>query len=164
MLIPIKGQVKMISYKFDKSIHSDDLFDLYNDVGWAAYTADLTQLQRGVASSRLVISAWEEDELIGLVRVIGDGETIAYVQDILVKKAWQKQGLGRELMRRVFEEVKHIRQVVLMTDAIDSNREVANWYTMVGFKRFEDLGLQGFARLNQINPPHSAPADFSDLR
>ena len=153
----------MISYKFDKSIHSDDLFDLYNDVGWSAYTADLTQLQRGVASSRLVISAWEEDELIGLVRVIGDGETIAYVQDILVKKAWQKQGLGRELMRRVFEEVKHIRQVVLMTDAIDANRDVANWYTMVGFKRFEDLGLQGFARLNPVNPPHSDPSDFSDL-
>lgn len=138
----------MINYKFDKDIPSEDLLSLYSDVGWTAYTTNLPQLQRAVAASRLVISAWEQDELIGLARVVGDGETIAYVQDILVKEAWQNKGIGKELMRRVFEEVKHIRQVVLMTDAGEANRDVENWYTHVGFKRFEDIGVQGFARLN----------------
>ncbi len=138
----------MITYKYDKSIHSDDLLSLYANVGWTAYTNDLPQLQRGVASSRLVISAWDQDELIGLVRVIGDGETIAYIQDILVKEVWQKKGIGRELMRRVFEEVKHIRQVILITDATEWNYNALNWYEKVGFKRFEDHHIQGFARLN----------------
>lgn len=138
----------MINYKFDKDIPSEDLLSLYSDVGWTAYTTNLPQLQRAVAASRLVISAWEQDELIGLARVVGDGETIAYVQDILVKEAWQNKGIGKELMRRIFEEVKHIRQVVLMTDAGEANRDVENWYTHVGFKRFEDIGVQGFARLN----------------
>ncbi|HPL82210.1 MAG TPA: GNAT family N-acetyltransferase [Anaerolineaceae bacterium] len=138
----------MINYKFDKDIPSEDLLSLYSDVGWTAYTTNLPQLQRAVAASRLVISAWEQDELIGLARVVGDGEIIAYVQDILVKEAWQNKGIGKELMRRVFEEVKHIRQVVLMTDAGEANRDVENWYTHVGFKRFEDIGVQGFARLN----------------
>lgn len=138
----------MINYKHDKSIPSEDLLALYADAGWTAYTADLPQLQRGVAASRLVITAWYLDELIGLVRVVGDGETIAYVQDILVKKAWQNKSIGKELMRRVFEEVKHIRQLVLMTDASEENRQVENWYTHVGFKRFEDIGVRGFARFN----------------
>jgi GNAT superfamily N-acetyltransferase len=138
----------MINYKFDKDIPSEDLLSLYSDVGWTAYTTNLPQLQRAVAASRLVISAWEQDELIGLARVVGDGETIAYVQDILVKEAWQNKGVGKELMRRIFEEVKHIRQVVLMTDAGEANRDVENWYTHVGFKHFEDIGVQGFARLN----------------
>lgn len=138
----------MINYKFDKDIPSEDLLSLYSDVGWTAYTTNLPQLQRAVAASRLVISAWEQDELIGLARVVGDGETIAYVQDILVKETWQNKGIGKELMHRVFEEVKHIRQVVLMTDAGEGNRDVENWYTHVGFKRFEDIGVQGFARLN----------------
>jgi GNAT superfamily N-acetyltransferase len=138
----------MINYKFDKDIPSEDLLSLYSDVGWTAYTTNLPQLQRAVAASRLVISAWEQDELIGLARVVGDGETIAYVQDILVKETWQNKGIGKELMRRIFEEVKHIRQVVLMTDAGEANRDVENWYTHVGFKRFEDIGVQGFARLN----------------
>ncbi len=62
------------------------------------------QLQRAVAASRLVISAWEQDELIGLIRVVGDGETIAYIQDVLVKAAWQNKGIGKELMRRVLKK------------------------------------------------------------
>ncbi len=138
----------MIEYKYDKAIQAENLLSLYSDVGWTAYTSNLPQLQRAVAASRLVISAWEQDELIGLIRVVGDGETIAYIQDILVKVAWQNKGIGKELMRRVFEEVKHIRQVVLITDAGEANRNVENWYTHVGFKRFEDIGVQGFARFN----------------
>lgn len=137
----------MITYKYDKSIHSDDLQDLYADVGWTAYTKDMLQTQRGIAKSWLVISAWDDEEvLLGLVRVISDGETIAYIQDILVKKAYQKQGIGKKLMELVFEKVQDIRQVVLITDGSDWNKETLIFYEKVGLKAFENFEIQGFAR------------------
>lgn len=137
----------MITYKFDKFIHRNDLLELYDDVGWSAYTRDILQTQRGIFGSWLVISAWyNEETLIGLVRVIGDGETIAYIQDLLVKKAFQKQGIGKKLMELVFEKVKDIRQVVLITDGSDWNKETLVFYEKVGLKTFESYKIQGFAR------------------
>ncbi len=137
----------MITYKYDKSIHSDDLLELYSDVGWSAYTDDILQTQRGIAKSWLVISAWDdEEELLGLVRVISDGETIAYIQDILVKEAWQKKGIGKKLMELVFEKVEHIRQVVLITDGSDWNKDALVFYEKVGLKAFESFEIKGFAR------------------
>ena len=85
----------MIEYKYDKAIQAENLLSLYSDAGWTAYTSNLPQLQRAVAASRLVISAWEQDELISLVRVVGDGETIAYIQDVWSKQPEQNKGIGK---------------------------------------------------------------------
>lgn len=130
--------------------HFSKIFSPYltaADVGWTAYTKDMLQTQRGIAKSWLVISAWDDEEvLLGLVRVISDGETIAYIQDILVKKAYQKQGIGKKLMELVFEKVQDIRQVVLITDGSDWNKETLIFYEKVGLKAFENFEIQGFAR------------------
>lgn len=60
---------------------------LYNDAGWTAYTDDLKVLESALSHSLDVITAWEEEELIGLIRTVGDGHTILYIQDILVMKS-----------------------------------------------------------------------------
>ncbi|MFD2211855.1 GNAT family N-acetyltransferase [Virgibacillus halophilus] len=105
-----------IYFNNDKKINRDQLEKLYNDVEWYAYTQDLEVLQQAIEQSLEVISAWSGEELIGLIRVVGDGLTIIYIQDILVLHACQNQGIATQLMQQVLQKYKNVRQKVLLTE------------------------------------------------
>ena len=38
------------------------------------------------------MAAYDEDRLVGLIRVVGDGLTIVFIQDLLVYPQYQRQG------------------------------------------------------------------------
>lgn len=61
-----------------------DVLRLYASVGWTAYTADPEALRQGFAASLLTLAAYEGETLVGLIRAVGDGHTIVFVQDLLV--------------------------------------------------------------------------------
>ena len=134
-----------ITFSNQKIFSSQQVNDLYTSVGWTAYTNDLPKLLRAISKSSLVISAWNGEELVGLIRALTDEETIAYIQDILVLPVYHKQGVGSELMRRILSELKGIRQIVLMTDQGEANLPLHDWYRSFGFKIIEDWGTIGFA-------------------
>lgn len=60
--------------------------------------------------------------MIGLIRVVGDDASIIYIQDILVKEEYQRQGIGNYLLQSVLDKYKHIRQIVLMTDNTEKTK------------------------------------------
>ncbi|UUV98309.1 GNAT family N-acetyltransferase [Vagococcus luciliae] len=121
----------MIEYKKDCQIDSKNLKALYDSVGWTAYTQDLIGLEKAITHSLYVVSAWYKDQLVGLIRVVGDGYTILYIQDILIHPDFQREKIGTVLMRDVLETFKHVRQKVLLTvDAPD----VRGFYESFGFE------------------------------
>lgn len=127
---------------------AEALVQLYEAVGWSVYTKDPAQLKRAAAGSSLLISAWEKKELLGLARVISDGETIAYLQDILVHPDHQRRGIGRELFIRAITPFAHVRQKVLITDDEPGQRA---FYESLGFTETRDVrgaGLRTFIRFD----------------
>jgi len=135
-----------ITYRDDASPSREDLVSLYDSVGWSAYTDDPERLSRAVSASLRVVTAWDDEQLVGLARVVGDGLTIVYLQDILVAPRLQRAGLGRELVARVLEPFHDVRQKVLLTD--DEPGQLA-FYACLGFTRVQDLEypLNAFVRL-----------------
>lgn len=114
-----------------------ELIDLYNSVGWSRYTENPDLLTEGVAASLRVATAWDTSgRLVGLARLVGDGHTIVYLQDVLVRPQWQRTGVGRWLMEEVFAPYAHVRQQVLLTD--DEPRQRA-FYESLGFTEIRDL-------------------------
>ncbi|MFC4737118.1 GNAT family N-acetyltransferase [Bacillus daqingensis] len=105
-----------INFVNSKNINREQLERLYNDVEWYAYTQDVEVLQHAIEQSLEVISVWNGEELVGLIRVVGDGITIIYIQDILVLNAYQNQGIATQLMQQVLNKYKNVRQKVLMTE------------------------------------------------
>ncbi|GIN72748.1 N-acetyltransferase [Bacillus sp. J14TS2] len=103
-----------LHFKYEKNIQIKQLEALYNDVQWYAYTQDLAVLQQAVSQSLDVLTVWDCDELVGLVRVVGDGLTILYIQDILVLEAYQNQGIATQLMQRILQKYHHVRQKVFV--------------------------------------------------
>ena len=122
---------------------ADEILQLYTQVGWTAYTEDMPALERGYKNSLLVLAAYENGELLGIVRVVGDGTTIVLVQDILVYPARQRQGIGTALLKAVLERYKNVRQIQLVTD--NTPKTVA-FYKSLGFLDFAEFGCCGFTR------------------
>lgn len=57
-----------------------------------------------------VITVWHEQQLIGLIRSVGDGETILYIQDLLVHPAYQNKGIGTQLIEKMVQAYPKVRQ------------------------------------------------------
>ena len=121
----------------------DEIWQLYTQVGWTADTENMTALEQGYKNSLLVLAAYENEELLGIVRVVGDGATIILVQDILVYPQKQRQGIGTSLIKAVLERYADVRQIQLVTD--NTPKTVA-FYQSLGFVELEKLGCCGFMR------------------
>ena len=121
-----------------------EILGLYASVGWTAYTDDPAALRNGFANSLLTLAAYEEAALAGLIRVVGDGHTIVFVQDILVRPQFQRRGIGSALLQAVLNRYAGVRQIELLTD---DTPETAVFYRSMGFRELTELGCRGFMKI-----------------
>lgn len=126
-----------------RSYKEAEIRRLYTEVGWTAYTENMSVLEQGYKNSLLVLGAYENDELLGIIRVVGDGFTIIFVQDILVFPREQRNGVGTALMKAVLDRYPDVRQIELATD--NTSKTVA-FYKSLGFTEFSEMGCCGFMR------------------
>lgn len=69
-----------------------------------------------MASSSFVATVRDDGLLVGFLRAVSDGATIAYLQDVLVRRSHQRQGIGQALVDAFLDRYGHVRQRVLLTD------------------------------------------------
>ena len=132
--------MEIIEYK---EYREDEILRLYAAVGWTAYTENMSPLRHVYEHSLLVLAAYENDELLGIIRVVGDGLTIVFIQDILVFPEKQRRGVGTALMQAIINRYAEVRQIELTTD--NTPRTMA-FYKSLGFSEFSELGCCGFMR------------------
>ena len=98
----------------------------------------------GFANSLLTLAAYEEAALAGLIRVVGDGYTVVFVQDMLVRPQFQRRGIGSALLRAVLNRYANVRQIELLTD---DTPETTAFYRAIGFQELTELGCRGFMKI-----------------
>ena len=130
-----------MNFLTNKNINLKQLINLYQSVGWTSYTEKPELLQQAVHNSLYVLGAFDHDQLIGLIRVVGDGLTIIYIQDLLVLPAYQNQGIGSTLINKVRKEFRHVRQKVLLTM---EEPETRAFYEKNGFSSCDQGELVAF--------------------
>lgn len=126
-------------YKYNE----DEIRRLYTAVGWSAYTGNMPALREGFRNSLLTLAAYEGEDLLGLIRTVGDGATIVFIQDILVFPTRQKQGVGTALLKAVLDRFSNVRQIELATD---SRPETVAFYRSMGFSEMSEIGCCGFMK------------------
>ena len=132
-----------IIYKENTALDMTAIEALYTDVQWGFYTKDLEKLERAIKKSVYLLSAFDENKLVGLLRCVGDEETIMYIQDILVLEAYQHHGIGCELIHQFDKTYPNVRQKVLMTD--DTETTVA-FYEKCGYVKTQTYGGVSFVK------------------
>ncbi len=134
-----------IIYKIGNIDKVSEVKSLYEDAEWTSYTKDIQKLIKALNSSLFIITAWDGDELVGLVRVVGDGLTIIYIQDILVRKSYKRKGIGTQLLQKVLHNFKDVRQKVLLTD---EKQEIRKFYEKNGFFSCDEGIIVAFAKFD----------------
>lgn len=74
-------------------------------VGWSARAVD--DIQRGLDGSLFAVCAFAGNEIIGSARVVGDGCSVFYVQDVIVLPAYQGLGVGKAIMEKIMEYIEN---------------------------------------------------------
>ena len=127
-----------------KTYNEPEILHLYASVGWTAYTDYPDVLRKGFENSMLTLAAYEGDQLLGIIRTVGDGHTIVFVQDILVFPEYQRKGIGSALLQAILERYSHVRQIELATD--NTPKTVA-FYKSMSFCEMSEIGGCGFMKL-----------------
>ena len=119
----------------------DEILALYESVGWTGYTCRFEIMERAFSQSLKIYGAYVQDKLVGLIRAVGDGMTIVYIQDLLVHPSYQRMGIGKALMGKLLDEYKNVYQKVLTTD--DTEKTLA-FYHHMGMKVDHEIGCRVF--------------------
>lgn len=127
-----------------KNLQLNEIVNLYRSVGWTNYLKRVDILQQAYADSLCVLGAYDSDQLVGVIRTVGDGQTIVFVQDIIVLPEYQRKGIGTKLLKAVMDKYKDVYQMELLTDNTDKTKA---FYRSVGFIASDEIDCVAFIRM-----------------
>lgn len=128
--------LKNIEIKKYKNYNEQEILDLYKSVGWSNYYNKPSMLKEAYENSLDIIGAYLNEELVGIIRVVGDGSSILYIQDILVSPIHQQKGIGRKLFENITNKYQNVYQKVLITDNTEKTRK---FYKNMGFIELDKM-------------------------
>ncbi|MFS9152514.1 GNAT family N-acetyltransferase [Streptococcus infantis] len=130
----------MINITKESSISIEDVLHLYQAVGWTNYTNQPQMLEQALSHSLATYLARDGEEIVGLVRLIGDGFSSVFVQDLIVLPSYQRQGIGNDLMKEALGDFKDAYQVQLVTEQTEKN---LGFYRSLGFETLSTYDCTG---------------------
>ncbi len=90
-----------------KMEYLEPLAELFLQADFMAESDGSEWLVKAVENSLLAVGAFDESgALVGFARVLGDGVSDCYIQDVTVSTRCRHQGIGRQLMQFVLDELK----------------------------------------------------------
>ena len=136
----------MITIKKQEIVKLEDVLHLYQAVGWTNYTHQPQMLEQALSHSLVIYLALDGDAVVGLIRLVGDGFSSVLVQDLIVLPSYQRQGIGRALMKEALEDYKDAYQVQLVTDQTERTLE---FYRSMGFETLSTYDCTGMIWVNK---------------
>jgi predicted N-acetyltransferase YhbS len=120
----------MITYRSGNDLNLDAVIELYraSTLGERRPVDDRERMNLMLQNANLIVTAWDGDLLVGLARSVSDFSYATYLSDLAVRLSHQRQGIGRELIRRT-QELGGEATVILL-----SAPKAAEYYPHIGMK------------------------------
>ena len=122
--------METIKYQVNPKITAEELSAVFRTSGLKRPYEDLPRLEKMIEKADLLITAWENEKLVGVSRAITDFSYCCYLSDLAVDKEYQNRGIGRELVRQVQEQIGE--EVTLLLLASPTAME---YYPRIGFDK-----------------------------
>ena len=119
-----------ITYKTDTLPAAEQVIELYRKSGLPRPIDDKDRMQTMLKNSTLVLTAWDEEKLVGVCRCLTDWVWCTYLSDLAVDPDYKKSGIGRKLIDITRKEVGELTMIVLL-----SVPDAFEYYPKVGFKK-----------------------------
>jgi GNAT superfamily N-acetyltransferase len=123
-MTPVESE---IHYQTDVPITEVGLADLFVRSGIRRPVDDLPRIAKMIQHANLIITAWSGDRLVGVARSLTDFTFCCYLSDLAVDLAFQKQGIGKELVRLTKAAVGDDSMLLLLAAP-----EAAEYYPKIG--------------------------------
>ncbi len=121
-----------ITYKNTHNFSRKQMKELFLSVGWSSGEYP-KKLVIAMKNFNCVYSAWDGDELVGLISVMDDGIMNAYINYLLVKPEYQLKGIGKTLVEKVKQHYKDYKRIAVIT-----LHEKSKFYEYSDFEKRED--------------------------
>ncbi|MEN5058923.1 GNAT family N-acetyltransferase [Sphingobacterium kitahiroshimense] len=119
----------IIEIRKDRILPKEQLILLYDENSWSSAKKP-EELYNGLINSHSLLTAWDNDKLVGLGNAISDGFLVVYYPHLIVLPDYQGKGVGRLIMdemRKIYEDI-HMQMLVADKDSLE-------FYKKVGFSK-----------------------------
>jgi predicted N-acetyltransferase YhbS len=120
-----------LQYETSRPISADEFIDLLKRSTLAERRPidDRECIQAMLQHANLLCTAWDGEKLVGIARSITDFKYCCYLSDLAVDEKYQKQGIGKQLIRLTRSKLGHQAKVILL-----SAPKAETYYPKVGFE------------------------------
>lgn len=122
-----------IEYFHDRKISAAQFIDVLqrSTLGERRPIDDSKRISDMLAHANLICTAWDGDVLVGVSRSLTDFSYCCYVSDLAVDVAYQRQGIGRELIRLTQARLHPLGKIILLAAP-----KAEGYYPKIGFNQF----------------------------
>lgn len=122
----------MLTYRSDLRPPASSIADLYRRSPLYRPVDDVERIEAMYATSNVVLTAWDNETLAGILRGWTDFAYDGYVCDLAVAPEFQKLGVGRELLLRATDLNPRIQWV------LRASKIASEYYAHLGWQKIEN--------------------------
>jgi ribosomal protein S18 acetylase RimI-like enzyme len=126
-------EISNITYQINRKISAEEVSNLFKKSGINRPLEDLDRIQRMVENADINITAWDNDQLIGIARSITDYSFCCYLSDLAVDEDYQHRGIGKKLVRITKEHIGEEVSLILLASPI-----AMEYYPHIGFEKLDN--------------------------
>ena len=129
----------MIKYLKNVDLNLEDIILVFEKSSINRPIGNKNRIKSMFDNSNLIISAWDQDKLVGLCRALTDFSYCCYLSDLAVDMDYQRQGIGKTMIDLVKKEINDEVALILL-----SAPSSMSFYPNVGFGKIENDSSNSF--------------------
>lgn len=127
------NHVIMIEYRKENDLNAEEFISVLKKSTLAERRPvnDPERITQMLQHANIIITAREDGKLIGVARSLTDFAYCTYLSDLAVDEAYQKKGIGKELIRQTKLQTPKAKLILLAAPA------AIHYYPHIGMRRHE---------------------------
>ncbi len=120
-----------LRYESSQRINADEFIDVLKRSTLAERRPvnDRGRIEAMLKHANLLCTAWDGEKLVGVARSVTDFEYCCYLSDLAVDEQYQRQGIGKELIRLTQSRLSAKAKIILL-----SAPKAEAYYPKIGFE------------------------------
>ena len=135
----------MIVYKIENDLDTDEFIGVLKNstLGQRRPVDDKPRIELMLRNANLIVTARHNGKLIGVSRSLTDFCYCTYLSDLAVDEEFQRQGIGKELIRQTKIACGRAKVILLSAPA------AVDYYPKIGMKKHDHCYF--FDEINELN-------------
>ena len=125
-----------IQYSTNRKISAEQFIDLLQRSTLAERrpVQDRSRIEKMLKHGNILVTAWDQDVLVGVSRALSDFSFCCYLSDLAVDEAYQHKGIGKELIRQTHLVAGEQDAMLILLAA----PKAVGYYPKIGMEQFKE--------------------------